>query len=67
MTNADPIVPIDPSTASDLVGRGAVVLDVREPKEWRFGHIRNLASGMKAGAVRGLPIRTDDGTAGTVG
>lgn len=35
----DPIVQIDPRGASDLAGDGALLLDVREPEEWRVGHI----------------------------
>ncbi len=39
MTTTDPILEIDPSSASDLAGNGALLLDVREPEEWRVGHI----------------------------
>ncbi len=113
MPSTDPITQIDPTTASDLAGSGALLLDVREPGEWRIGHIadavhmslrdlapesvphdravvavwrsgnrsgkaavalaaagvdvRNMAGGMKAWAQAGLPITTDEGTAGTVG
>ncbi|MBW0109381.1 rhodanese-like domain-containing protein [Pseudonocardia sp. KRD-182] len=39
MTTADPIAEIDPSAAHDLASAGALLLDVREPEEWRIGHI----------------------------
>lgn len=39
MTSTDPIAQVDPRTASDLATGGAVLLDVREPEEWRVGHI----------------------------
>ena len=39
MTSTDPIAQIDPSTANDLAGSGALLLDVREFDEWRVGHI----------------------------
>ncbi len=39
MTSTDPIVQIDPIAASDLAADGALLLDVREPEEWRIGHI----------------------------
>ena len=113
MTTTDPVVQIDPTAASALVAVGALLLDVREPEEWRIGHIatavhiplgdlrpesvprdrvvvavcrsgnrsgqaavwlaaagvdvRNLAGGMRAWALEGLPITTDDGAPGVVG
>jgi rhodanese-related sulfurtransferase len=39
MTSDGPVAQIDPSTASDLAGSGALMIDVREPEEWRIGHI----------------------------
>ncbi len=29
---------LDPAEAQEAMGRGAVLLDVREPQEWRSGH-----------------------------
>jgi len=37
MTSTDPIAQIDPTTASELADSGALLLDVREPEEWRVG------------------------------
>lgn len=39
MTSTDPIAQIDPRAASELADAGALLLDVREPDEWRVGHI----------------------------
>src|SRR5262245_37126486 len=35
--NPPPVPEVDPLTASDLVGAGAFLLDVREPDEWQAG------------------------------
>jgi rhodanese-related sulfurtransferase len=42
MTSTDPIVQIDSSSARDLAGNGALLLDVREPEEWRVGRIADV-------------------------
>lgn len=39
MTTTDPITEVDPAGAHLLAARGALLLDVREPEEWRIGHI----------------------------
>jgi rhodanese-related sulfurtransferase len=39
MVAVDPIVEVDPMTAQEMAVRGALLLDVREPDEWRTGHI----------------------------
>ena len=39
MTNPSDVPQIDPARARELSASGAVLLDVREPDEWRAGHI----------------------------
>ncbi|MBC3193427.1 rhodanese-like domain-containing protein [Pseudonocardia sp. C8] len=39
MTAPDEIPQTDPAGARELAARGALLLDVREPEEWRAGHI----------------------------
>jgi rhodanese-related sulfurtransferase len=42
MTSIDPIAQIDPSAAKALAEDGALLLDVREPDEWRAEHIADV-------------------------
>jgi len=49
---------VDPGRAAELVGQGAVLLDVREPFEWQAGHApkaRHIPLGQLAQRVRELP------------
>ena len=49
---------VGPSCAQELVRQGAVVLDVREPREWLAGHVqgaRHLPLGRVARGTGDLP------------
>ncbi len=43
MTRPDDVPQTDPAGARELTAGGAVLLDVREPAEWRAGHIEGAA------------------------
>jgi rhodanese-related sulfurtransferase/glyoxylase-like metal-dependent hydrolase (beta-lactamase superfamily II) len=51
---------VDPLTAEQLAGRGAILLDVREPEEWEAGHVagaRLLPMGQVQDRAQELPAR----------
>ncbi len=43
MTSPDHVPQTDPAGARELSASGAVLLDVREPEEWRAGHIEGAS------------------------
>ena len=67
---------IGPTEASSRVDRGAVLLDVREPAEWRAGHApkarhiplndldRRRGDSRRRRAHRAQPVRWDAGLVG---